>query len=312
MHFWKVPQFTKGALSFLPMLDAWRLSHAATGGSGSARYCYSVWLRHLTLLGEHGFRLKDARIGELGPGDSVGTGIAALLSGAKSYVALDLLPFSAKADLNYLLHELSQMFLKAEPIPAEIEFPGIRPKLESYEFPSQYLDCLDISGRVSKLELELNKGLANNSVLQYKVPWNSPEVIARGSLDLVFSQAVLEHVDAIDETYLAMSEWLTDGGYASHVIDFGAHHLSPHWNGHWAFDDFEWRIVRGRREFLLNREPLSRHLLCAEKSGFELLYFRSTRDDNGLPDSSLAPQFRERSEEDRRTRGVVLVLKKRR
>ena len=65
--------------------------------------------------------------------------------------------------------------------------------------------------------------------------------------------------------------WLKPGGYASHIVDFTAHGLSPFWNGHWAYSSFQWRLVRGRREFLLNREPLSRHLAGASKAGFELM-----------------------------------------
>src|SRR5918993_6076035 len=97
---WKVPDIVKGVLSCVPVLDRCRLKRAATGGSGSARYCYSVWLRHLQLLNANGFSVADARVGEIGPGDSIGTGLAALLSGARSYVALDVVPFSARADLS--------------------------------------------------------------------------------------------------------------------------------------------------------------------------------------------------------------------
>ena len=61
-------------------------------------YCYAVWLRHLIVLDRYGFSGKDAAIGELGPGDSIGTGIAALLSGARRYVGLDAVPY-AKGDL---------------------------------------------------------------------------------------------------------------------------------------------------------------------------------------------------------------------
>jgi len=72
----------KGALTWVPPLNALRLRRAATGGSDSSRYCYSVWLRHLRTLDSHGFRVKGAHVGELGPGDSIGIGLASLLSGA--------------------------------------------------------------------------------------------------------------------------------------------------------------------------------------------------------------------------------------
>jgi SAM-dependent methyltransferase len=136
-------------------------------------------------------------------------------------------------------------------------------------------------------------------------------VIHSSSLDLIFSQAVLEHVDNLDKTYKAMFAWLKPGGYASHVIDFGAHHLSSFWNGHWAYNDFEWRLARGRREFLLNREPFSTHIKCAETAGLDILQIMHYYDDNGLPHHYLAPRFQTLTADDRRTRVVLLVLQKR-
>ncbi len=95
---WKIPPIVKGALTWVPLLNEWRFRRGSTGGSDSARYCYSVWLRHLALLVQHGFTVKGAQIGELGPGDSIGIGLAALISGGARYVGLDIVPFSLKAD----------------------------------------------------------------------------------------------------------------------------------------------------------------------------------------------------------------------
>ena len=62
-----------------------------TGGTSSARYCYSVWLRHLVMAYDSGLLQRPpATVAELGPGDSIGIGLAALLSGARKYHALDV------------------------------------------------------------------------------------------------------------------------------------------------------------------------------------------------------------------------------
>jgi hypothetical protein len=307
---WKTPQIIKGLASSVPIFDRWRMSRAATGGSDSPRYCYSVWLRHLSILYRHGFRVRGAKVGELGPGDSIGVGIAALLSGASSYVGLDIVPFSAKANLQDMFRDLVGMYAAQESIPDQEEFPGIRPTLDSYAFPHHLVGSLASDQLVAAIRLELDKKPNQAKLIHYQVPWNSPTVIECDSLDLIFSQAVLEHVDALEDTYLAMSTWLKTGGYMSHVIDFGAHHLSPFWNGHWAYSDLQWHLVRGRREFLLNREPLSMHIRCAEKAGLEVLQMINSYDDDGLPRQCLASRFQNFYSEDSRTRGTTLILKK--
>jgi SAM-dependent methyltransferase len=307
---WKVRSILKGALTWLPLMNAWRLRHAATAGSDSARYCYAVWLRHLVTLDSYGFKIDGARVGELGPGDSIGTGLAALLSGANQYVGLDIVPFSAKADLKSIFDELAQIYSRRESIPGPDEFPRLRPTLNSYALPTHLIDWTGFIGRVEEIRSELKIGVNKGHSIKYCAPWTSADEIAAGSLDLVFSQAVLEHVDALEETYDAMFAWLRPGGYASHIIDFSAHHLAPFWNGHWAFSDWEWRLVRGCREFLLNREPLRVHLTCAKQTGFEILLLKRDYGSGGLSLDTLSPRFQALDAEDLRTRGAVLILRK--
>jgi SAM-dependent methyltransferase len=307
---WKARPLLKGLLTWLPFLNAWRLHYAATAGTDSPRYCYAVWLRHLVTLDSYGFKIAGAQVGELGPGDSIGGGLAALLSGASQYIGLDIIPFSGKADLERIFDELVRMYSRRELIPGPNEFPRLRPTLSSYAFPNHLMNWTSFSGRVEEIRSELRTGVNNGPFVKYCAPWTSADQIAAGSLDLVFSQAVLEHVDALEETYHAMFAWLRPGGYASHIIDFRAHHLSPFWNGHWAYSGWEWRLVRGRREFLLNRQPLSAHLTCAEQAGFELLLLKRDYDSGGLSVDALSPRFQALDAEDLRTRGAVLMLRK--
>src|SRR5262249_21742811 len=268
---WKIPHIIKGTLTSLPVLNSWRLRRAATGGTDSPRYCYSVWLRHLVTLHQYGFRVNGAHVGELGPGVSIGIGLAALLSGATHYTGLDIVPFLKRADLGKILDDLVQMYSDREPIPDQNEFPFVRPTLDSYEFPNHLIDSTRFSDRAGRIRLEVKTGVNRGPHLRYKAPWNSPHDIAVASLDLIYSQAVLEHVDALQETYQGMFKWLKPGGYASHIIDFSAHSLSPFWNGHWAYSDWEWKLVRGRREFLLNRQTIGAHLAFATGAGFEII-----------------------------------------
>jgi SAM-dependent methyltransferase len=307
---WKVPHVLKGMLTWVPVLNAWRLRRASTGGTDSPRYCYSVWLRHLAMLDLYGFRINGAHIGELGPGDSIGIGLAALLSGASRYVGLDIVPFSAKANLGRIFGELVQLYSREEPIPNENEFPSVRPRLNSYEFPNHLVDYTHIGDRAEKIRGELKAGLNGGQLLSYRTPWTSLDDVAVGTLDLIFSQAVLEHVDSLPETYQAMFAWLKPGGYASHVIDFSAHHLSPFWNGHWAYSDWQWKLVRGKREFLLNREPLSTHLAHAQNAGFQTMLLRRDYRNRGLKVNTLASRFRSLDTEDSQISGAMLILRK--
>ena len=82
----------KGIISFIPIIK--NKFQKTTGGSSSARYCYSVFLRHFVNLYKHK-KLKFFDIfSEVGPGDSLGVGIASLLLGFKKYEALDTFRFA--------------------------------------------------------------------------------------------------------------------------------------------------------------------------------------------------------------------------
>ena len=73
----------KGMLTFVPGITRVMPGIGlGTGGTDSARYCYGVWLKYLTLLHENGMHAIPGTIAELGPGDSLGIGLAAMLSGA--------------------------------------------------------------------------------------------------------------------------------------------------------------------------------------------------------------------------------------
>lgn len=80
-----------GLATFLPI--ARRFTNRGSGGTDSARYCYCVWLRHLVSLEAAGLGAAWPVVAELGPGDSLGTGIAALLCGVEQYYAFDVKPY---------------------------------------------------------------------------------------------------------------------------------------------------------------------------------------------------------------------------
>jgi hypothetical protein len=296
-------------LTRVPALDRFRARRARTGGTGSARYCYSVWLRHLVGLRRHGLGAAPWDVAELGPGDSIGIGIAALLSGARRYVGLDVVRYSDRASWGRILDEMIPLFASRAAIPGENEFPEVRPPLPSYDFPDECLPPLDLSAeRVRALRGEITD--PGSARVRLVCPWFAADQVEPSSIDVMYSQAVLEHVVDLDATYRAMFTWLKPGGYASHVIDFRAHHVSRRWNGHWRFPERLWRLAVGRREFVLNRRPVSYHLACIERAGFELLAKEVTRRHDGLSRRWLARPFRDFSDDDLHTSGAYVVLRK--
>ena len=73
-----------GAATFVPGVR--QLFSSVKEGMGlgratSARYCYSVWLRHVALLARNDLWNYPRVVAELGPGDSLGVGLCALLCG---------------------------------------------------------------------------------------------------------------------------------------------------------------------------------------------------------------------------------------
>lgn len=305
----KVKALLSGLATYIPGYDYRR----PTGGTGSARYCYSVWLRHLILGNSAGLYAGVPQVvAELGPGDSIGIGLAALLSGACRYQALDIVRYSDLAQNLEVFDELVGLFRERAPVPGDQEFPLLLPRLASYEFPRELLDeerlrkALD-PDRVRQLRAALLSGPDARSPITYVAPWSDPSLIQERSLDLIYSQAVLEHVDDLEGVYRAMRRWLRPGGAMSHQIDFQCHGKADTWNGHWTYSDLAWKVVVGRRAYLLNREPHSVHLRLLRQTGFHIVREDVSRSHSSLRRAMLARRFRNLSEADLTTRGTFVL-----
>jgi hypothetical protein len=283
-----------------------------TGGTGSALYCYSVWLRHLVRAHEAGLPVMPSTVAELGPGDSIGIGLASLLCGASRYFALDVVRYAPDARNLGILGELVELFRARTAIPGDDVFPNVFPKLDSYDFPAHLLpeSVLEASlapERVSAIATALRTGRPAGGIeVTYMVPWQDPEVIHEGAVDLVLSQAVMEHVDSLAATYDAVACWLAPGGFASHTIDFSSHSMTRSWNGHWTVGESTWSLLRGRRPWLLNRVPLSTHRDLTVASGLKVLS-ELRYPGEPLPRRELATRFADLTDEDLTTRCVYVV-----
>lgn len=285
-----------------------------SGGTCSARYCYSVWLRHLIRLHENALPTSFASVAELGPGDSIGIGLAAVLSGTDRYIALDVKAHANPETNLRIFDELVALFRARAPLPDDAEFPLMQPKLPRYDFPDHLLSDPWLSVSLAEPRLscirDAIRGQRGPIDISYVAPWYEPSVVEEDSVEFLFSQAVLEHVDDLDTAYAAMQRSLKPGGIMSHSIDFSSHNVTRTWNGHWTLSDRAWRLVRGDRPYLINREPLSRHLALLQEYGFDVVKVESRRDAVSRS-FRRASRFRSISDDDVRTRGAFVVARAR-
>ena len=248
-----------------------------------------------------GLNCRPATVAELGPGDSLGVGLAALLSGARRYYAFDVVRSAAGQSNGPMLEELIELFRRREPIPGPEEFPRVGPRPESYEFPADILTDhrmdlalatprLDAIRRALRVVMQgpapggrqtdasSTSGTSVSSVadssdvnIRYFAPWYDTTELEPGSVDMILAQAVLEYVPDLGQTYRACHRWLAAGGFVSLTIDYGCHDLFGVWDGHWARGDLTWKLIRGKRPFL-NRRCHGDHLLAIAEAELELVF----------------------------------------
>ncbi|MCH7549523.1 MAG: methyltransferase domain-containing protein [Candidatus Krumholzibacteriota bacterium] len=305
-----IKQLIKGMATFIPgALDLF--SRRRTGGTESARYCYSVWLRHLVMADSNGLSTNPKVIAELGPGDSIGIGLAALISGAAKYYAFDIVDYATVQKNVVIFDELLSLFRNKEDIPGEDEFPRVEPFLNSYTFPGHILTDDRLRAALDDRRIELIRQSVvdvtiSGSMIQYKVPWYDSNIIEKASIDMIFSQAVLEHVDEIERTYERMYSWLKPNGFMSHAIDFKSHGSANEWNGHWAYSDLTWKLIKGRRPYLINRLPHSQHIKLMNDAGFKVVCDVTNELPSRIRRHDLAQRFRNMQQDDLTTSSTFI------
>lgn len=299
----------KGILTYIPFVS--KLTQRKTGGTISARYCYSIWLRHIVMAKKNGLNPFPKVIAELGPGDSIGIGLAALIGGSERYYAFDVVEtINANRNLK-IFEELVELFKNKSQIPDENEFPSAKPQLEIYNFPDEIYtedmlrNLLSVS-RLNKIRYSIININAEDSVIHYKVPWGDKNILQKNSIDMIYSQAVLEHVNDLDYTYKAMQDWLKNTGFISHQIDFKSHGLTTEWNGHWKYSDLMWKIIRGKRVHFLNRVPHSIHLEILNKLKFKIICDEKYMLESKLKKNQLSDKYRSISDDDLVTSGAFI------
>ncbi len=289
--------FIPGVTS-LPMVRR-KLTRRSIGthGTDQARYCYSVWLRHLVSAHDNGLNADPRHVAELGPGDSIGIGLAAILTGVERYYAFDVVKHANMERNLEVFERLVELFRERADIPGPEEFPRVGPELRDYRFPAHILTPQRLERALQPRRLELIRAslrdtTAPSAMIQYRAPWNTRAAIERDTIDVVFSQAVLEHVDDLADVYQAMQAWLRPNGYMSHQIDFKCHDSAREWNGHWTHSNLMWKLARGKDVWLINREPHSTHLKLIGANGFRVVEDKTVQRASKISRRQLAPKFR--------------------
>jgi len=305
----------KGLVSLIPGNQLLKKSKQGIGSTDSALYCYSVWIKHLTMLWENDLKEMPSSLGEIGPGGSLGVGLAAMLSGVDHYYALDVEKYSNSEKNLKLLSDLVDLFKKRtsrEPG----GWPDITDYLDENMFPSHILtDELLLrtlsDERIDKIREAIIQSGSNDSdlTITHIAPWSDSLVIEKDSIGLIISHSVMEHINDIEMSYKAMATWLKPGGYMSHQIDLSAHSLTKKWNGHRQYSDFIWKVIVGKKPYLINREPCSVHLNLLKENGFVELCQMKRCDKNGIEQSLLSPRWKNISEDDLECRGLFVQVR---
>lgn len=240
-----------GIFSYLPgLFTAWD-TRRKVGNTHRASYCRDIWRFHRDAAGSVPGFTPPKVVGELGPGASLGVCIAALLDGVEMAIARDAGPYASTADNQRIFDEL------VAETSATNDRAGLRRAIARAGIPGE------------------------ETVLKYVAPWDVDDDALAGSLDLLFNHSVMEHVSDPVTTYAASYRWLKPGGIMSHRIDFSSHGITRSWNGHFDVPALLWKIVCGRRPFLLNRWNVGNHIAAMQAAGFEVLPQSRFIDDDG-------------------------------
>lgn len=317
MNTLKLKPLVKGGLTFLPGMT--RLLPEGGGETSSARYCYGVWLKHLTLLWNNGMPTIPATLAELGPGSSLGTGLAAMLSGVQHYRALDVVEHSSiEANLR-VFDELVALFAQRAPRPVK-GWPDFDTHLDANGFPSHILSEERLRStlapeRIARIRRAIAhpEPAAGDISIRYIAPWSDERIIQRDSIDLIISHAVLGEVVELEQTYQALCTWLKPGGFMSHQIGFAFEGINGQWNGYWACPEALWTIIKGKRPFVINRQPRSTHIDLLGKQDLDIVCLLEDHTEAGLGGiarSQLRAPWQNLSDEDFRCSGLFVQARK--
>ena len=230
------------------------------------------------------------------------------------YYGLDVVAYSSTQSNLAVFEELIDLLRERTPRTRK-GWPDYDVHLDGRLFPSHILTDERLEralapDRIRKIRERLTAMPAAPSdepSIRYNAPWMSAATIKKESVDVIISHAVLQSVLDLDATYAALRTWLKPGGFMSHQIDFTSFRTSREWNGHWAYPETVWRLVVGKRPYLINREPHSTHVRLMAKQGLTIVCdLQNYSVDPALERSQLASRWRNMSDDDLACSGAFI------
>ncbi len=230
--------------------------------------------------------LHGKRLLEYGPGDVPGVAMLMVAHGANQVLCVDRFPLVRMSPKNVQIVKLMLEHLpQLQRERAEACFrQAVQPQLG---FDPRFIDYLISPSGLSGLENEM---------------------------DLVFSRAVLEHVNDLPATFRDMYAALKPGGIAIHLVDLkshGLHRKSP--LDFLCWPAWLWSLMYSEKG-VPNRLRVNAYRDAVAQSGLEILTLKPTLlaspDDVCAVRPELATPFKDLSEEDLSWLGFWLVCRK--
>lgn len=264
----------------MPRVHAWRLRRRrgeAIDEGAAAEYAravaddYEVVARETGALAEVEPLYRGRRVLELGPGDLLGVGLAALLRGATSYHAVDAFDIASRA--------------------AERN-AGIYRRIAALEGVAADEGPKRIAG--ARVEPELAAARARGD-----------------RFDLVLSRAVLEHVSDLEALFAALAPVLAPDALLLHKVDLRSHGMEQDSELDFLlFPERVYRRMASHLD-LPNRVRVGSYLALAERHGMHTLHVASTHVARPTSldrvRGELGPRFASMSDDELRILGIWLV-----
>lgn len=304
-----------GLKSLLPFIGDYK----GTGGTAKWEYCVAVWLRHVGMLLERNVPVNPGTIVEVGPGDSVGLGVCAVMSGVEQYIGVDVVEHVDWARSASHVTSIAKAFRERAPVPVHAALDRVLPPLKDREFPEQWpwirhpqTEKKSLAEREALLRQAIDAE-GKSGVISFRCPWSAGTVVP-GSADWVMSHVALQDMacsagePVLQRSLRSFHGWLRPGGLMTHQVDFSCPGDAP-WNHHWAWSPLERRIARGRRPYYVNGLPLSGYLSLLHDTGFDV-DVAYAHHDSGLGRERVAADYGGLPESDYVTSAAFLIAKK--